>query len=52
MRRQLATILGLSGEAGLAWLQYARLCRSTGEEGAGGGGIHRGASTFTTFPEP
>ena len=31
VRRQLADILGLSHEAGLSWLQYARLCRSTGE---------------------
>ena len=31
MRRQLADILGLGHEAGMSWLQYARLCRSTGE---------------------
>ena len=30
MRRQLADILGLGHEAGVAWLQYAKLCRSTG----------------------
>ena len=34
MRRQLADILGLGHEAGVAWLQYAKLCRSTGGRGA------------------
>ncbi|GAX74920.1 hypothetical protein CEUSTIGMA_g2366.t1 [Chlamydomonas eustigma] len=31
MRRQLAGILGLEKEAGAAWLQYAKLCRSAGQ---------------------
>jgi hypothetical protein len=30
LRRQLADLLGLRQEAGLAWLQHAKLCRGTG----------------------
>uniref|UniRef100_A0A7R9VTK1 Serine/threonine-protein kinase ATR n=1 Tax=Chlamydomonas euryale TaxID=1486919 RepID=A0A7R9VTK1_9CHLO len=41
LRRQLADLLGLPGEAGLLWLQHSKLCRATGHpEAASTAALH------------